>query len=190
MFEIWGVELPKVLEQSPCEYALNHQLDCWHRRSNINSIKRLNRPVMLKMLSTEGQPFYAVLKAIDKSNLRLVAADQAVDITEDKLEDVWTGEYTLLWKRPENYRDTIYPGDTNQTVGWLSEQLASLPDYGPPIKASLSYGYDMENRIRLLQKRCRISVDGLVGRETLIKINTLTGKPPRLQQSEGCLGVS
>ena len=191
LFSLWSVELPEVMEQSPCEYALGQQLDCWHRRGNINSIKRVNRPALLKMISTEGQLFYAVLKTIDKSNrLRLVAADQTIDITEDKLEAVWTGEYTLLWKRPENYRDTIYPGDTNQTVGWLSEQLASLPDYGPPIKASLSYGYDMENRIRLLQKRCGIFVDGLVGRETLIKINTLTGKPPKLQQSEGCSGVS
>ena len=191
LFSLWGIELPEVMVQSPCEYALSQQLDCWHRRGNINSIKRVNRPVLLKMISTEGQLFYAVLKTIDKSNrLGLVAADQVIDITKDKLEDVWTGEYTLLWKRPENYQDTIYPGDTNQTVGWLSEQLASLPDYGPPIKASLSYGYDMENRIRLLQKRCGIFVDGLVGRETLIKINTLTGKPPKLQQSEGCSGVS
>ena len=191
LFGLWGIELPEVLEQSPCEYALGHQLDCWHRRGGINSIKRMNRPALLKMISTEGQLFYAVLKAIDKSDrLRLVAADQTIDLTEDKLEDVWTGEYTLLWKRPENYRDTIYPGDTDQTVGWLSEQLASLTDYGPPIKESLSYDYDMENHIRLLQKRCGIFVDGLVGRETLIKINTLTGKPPKLQQSEGCSGVS
>ena len=191
LFELWGIELPEVLEQSPCEYALGHQLDCWHRRGGINSIKRMNRPALLKMISTEGQLFYAVLKAIDKSDrLHLVAADQTIDLTEDKLDDVWTGEYTLLWKRPENYRDTIYPGDTDQTVGWLSEQLASLTDYGPPIKESLSYNYDMENHIRLLQKRCGIFVDGLVGRETLIKINTLTGKPPKLQQSEGCSGVS
>ena len=191
LFDLWGIELPEVLEQSPCEYALEHQLDCWHRRGSINSIKRVNRPALLKMISTEGQLFYAVLKAIDKSNhLHLVAADKTMDITEDKLEDVWTGEYTLLWKRPENYRDTIYPGDTDQTVGWLSEQLASLPDYGPPIQESLSYDYNLENRIRLLQKRCGIFVDGLVGKETLIKINTLVGTPPKLRQSEGCSGFS
>ena len=191
LFDLWGIELPEVLEQSPCEYALEHQLDCWHRRGSINSIKRVNRPALLKMISTEGQLFYAVLKAIDKSNhLHLVAADKTMDITEDKLEDVWTGEYTLLWKRPENYRDTIYPGDTDQTVGWLSEQLASLPDYGPPIQESLSYDYNLENRIRLLQKRCGIFVDGLVGKETLIKINTLVGTPPKLRQSEGCSGLS
>ena len=191
LFSLWGIELPEVLEQSPCEYALGHRLDCWHRRGSINSIKRINRPALLKMISTEGQLFYAVLKTIDRSNrLRLVAADQTINITEDKLEKVWTGEYTLLWKRPENYRDTIYPGDTDQTVAWLNEQLASLSDYRPPIKASLSYGYDMENRIRLLQKRCGIFVDGLVGKETLIKINTLVGTPPKLRQSEGCSGVS
>ena len=191
LFDLWGIELPEVLEQSPCEYALQHQLDCWHRRGKINSIKRVNRPALLKMISTEGQLFYAVLKSIDKfSRLQLAAADKTIEIGEDKLGDVWTGEYTLLWKRPENYRDTIYPGDTNQAVGWLSEQLASLPDYGPPVEESLSYGYNLESRIRLLQKRCGIFVDGLVGKETLIKINTLVGAPPKLQQNEGCSGVS
>lgn len=191
LFNLWGIKLPEVLAQSPCEYALEHQLDCWHRRGSINSIKRVNRPALLKMISTEGQLFYAVLKTIDKSHrLYLATADKTMDITEDKLEDVWTGDYTLLWKRPENYRDTIYPGDTDRTVGWLSEQLASLSDDGPPIQESLSYGYNLENRIRLLQRRCGIFVDGLVGKETLIKINTLVGTPPKLQQSEGCSGVS
>jgi len=109
---------------------------------------------------------------------------------EDDLDDVWTGEYTLLWKRPENYRDTIYPGDTDRTVGWVSAQLTSLPDYGPPLEESLSYGGNLEDRVRLLQKRCGLFVDGLVGKETLIKINTLVGTSPQLQKSEGCLGIS
>ena len=191
LFDLWGIELPEVLEQSPCEYALENRLDCWHRRGNIDSIKRVNRPALLKMISTEGQLFYAVLQSIDKSDrLQLAAADKTIEIGADKLDNVWTGEYTLLWRRPQNYRDTIYPGDTDQTVGWLSEQLASLPDYGPPVKESLSYDYNLESRIRLLQKRCGIFVDGLVGKETLIKINTLVGAPPKLQQSEGCSGVS
>lgn len=191
LFNLWGIELPEVLEQSPCEYALQHQLDCWHRRGGINSIKRVNRPTMLKMISTEGQLFYAVLTAInDTDRLQLAAADKTIEISEDKLEDVWTGEYTLLWKRPENYRDTIYPGDTDRTVGWVAEQLAGLPDYGPPIKETSSYDYDLETRIRLLQKRCGLFVDGLVGKETLIKINTLVGAPPKLQSSEGCSRLS
>ena len=190
LFNLWRIELPEMLQSSPCEYALQHQLDCWHRRGSINSLKRVNRPALLKMISSEGQLFYAVLKSIDKSDrLRLTVADKTIDIKQRELDDVWTGEYTLLWRRPQNYRDTIYPGDTDQTVGWLTEQLASLPDYGPPIPETSLYDYDLENRIRLLQKRCGLFVDGLVGKETLIKINTLTGTPPQLQRGENCSGV-
>ena len=121
--------------------------------------------------------------------MQLTAANKTIEINENELDDVWTGEYTLLWKRPQNYRDTIYPGDTDQTLGWLTEQFTSLPGYGPPIAESSFYDYDLESRIRLLQRRCGLFVDGLIGKETLIKINTLTGKPPQLQSGEGCLGV-
>ena len=191
LFDLWDIELPAILEQSPCEYALRHRLDCWHRRGKLDSIKRVNRPALLKMISSKGQLFYALLESIDRSNrLKLKASNKTIAINENQLDDVWTGEYTLLWKRPQNYRDTIYPGDTNQTVGWLTEQLASLSDDDPPITESLSYDYNLESRIRRLQKQCGLFVDGLVGKETLIKINTLTGAPPKLQHREGCSGVS
>jgi len=39
----------------------------------------------------------------------------------------------------------------------------------------------LENRIRNFQRHCGLFVDGLVGKETLIRINSLTGKAPLLR---------
>ena len=187
LFNLWGIALPDLLQQSPCEYALQHQLDCWHRRGGLTSLKRINRPALLKMIATNGQLFYAVLQEIDSRNrLKLAIANQNVVIAERDLDDVWTREYTLLWQRPENYRDTVYPGDRDDTMPWVAKQLANLPEYGPPLAESLSYNFDLEQRVRLLQERCGLFVDGLVGKETLIKINTLVSAPPKLKVGVGC----
>lgn len=192
LFNLWGVSLPELLGQSPCEYALEHQLDCWHRRGGLTSLKRINRPALLKMIATNGQLFYAVLQEIGQNNrLKLTIANQSITIAENELDEVWTREYTLLWQRPENYRDTVYPGDRDDTMPWITKQLANLPEYGPPLAESLSYNFDLEQRVRLLQERCGLFVDGLVGKETLIKINTLVSTPPKLKAGAGCRsGVS
>jgi len=183
LFGFWDIELPRELAESPCQYALRHGLDCWHRRGGLGSIERANRPALLKMVARrDGHPFYAVLEGFTASGLvRLHVAGAGVDVARHELDEVWTGEYTLLWRRPAGYLNTLYPGDKNDTVRWVAQRLATLTGDRSLLRHSTVYTPALENRIRNFQRHCGLFVDGLVGKETLIRINSLTGKAPLLR---------
>ncbi len=183
LFALWGVELPRELTESPCEYALRHGLDCWHRRGSFDSVERVNRPALLKMVARRGgQPFYAVLNGVTADGLlQMNVAGAAIAVARRELEEVWTGEYTLLWRRPSGYIDTIYPGDKNDTVRWVARQLAGLMNNPPLARHSSVYSPALENHVRGFQHHCGLFVDGLVGKETLIRLSALVRKEPLLR---------
>ena len=183
LFALWGVELPRELTESPCEYALRHGLDCWHRRGSFDSVERVNRPALLKMVARrDGRPFYAVLNGVgDDGSLQMNVAGDAVVVARRELDEVWTGEYTLLWRRPSGYRDTIYPGDKNDTVRWVAQGLSELTNNPSLARHSSVYSLALENQVRGFQYHCGLFVDGLVGKETLIRLSALVRKEPLLR---------
>lgn len=190
LFGLWGVEFSDVAEQLPCQFSLKYRLDCWHRRGEINGIKRVNRPAILKLLSSQGKPFYATLTKITAAGaLKVNAGGGDIELTEKELVTAWTGEYTLLWRRPSDYRDTLYPGDKSNTVRWIANSLANVSGKQSPVSSSRVYTAALQNQIRSFQGRCGLFVDGLVGKETLIKLNTLLDPMPQLAPlSKSCRG--
>ena len=183
LFGLWDIDLPRELTESPCEYALRHGLDCWHRRGGLGSIERANRPALLKMVARrDGHPFYAVLEGFSASGLvRLHLAGEKIAVARNELDEVWTGEYTLLWRRPSGYLNTLYPGDKNDTVRWVARQLATLTGDRSLLQHATVYTPALESRIRNFQRHCGLFVDGLVGKETLIRIHSLVSKAPLLR---------
>ena len=192
MFKLWGVNPTSEFAHAPCQYGIQHNLDCWHRRGQIASLKRLNRPAVLKLVSMQGNPFYAALTMIDDSTeqLQVEVGDVKVSLSEAQLKEIWTGEYTVFWRRPSGYRNTIYPGDKNDAVIWLTRNLANLTGDSSLTANTQVYTVALENRIRKFQSDCGLFVDGLIGKETLIKINTMIDKMPVLnRQHKTCNGL-
>lgn len=187
LFQLWGIPLTDKIQQPPCQYALDYKLDCWHRRGEIESIKRVNRPAVLKMVSTGGKPFYATLVKIENGRLKMSAGNSAVLISENDLANVWTGEYTLFWKRPEGYRDTIYLGDKDNLVPWVAQKIAKVTGNRHLASSSKVYSAELQSNIRKFQNRCGLFADGLVGKETLITLNSaVSGKMPVLHRAKRC----
>ena len=183
LFALWDVELPRELTESPCEYALRHGLDCWHRRGSFDSVERVNRPALLKMVARRGgQPFYVMLNGVsDDGLLQMYVAGGVVAVARRELDEVWTGEYTLLWRRPSGYVDTIYPGDKNDTVRWVARWLSELTNDSSLARHSSVYSPALENHVRGFQHHCGLFVDGLVGKETLIRLSALVREEPLLR---------
>jgi general secretion pathway protein A len=103
----------------------------------------------------------------------------AVPLSE--LLDLWYGEYLLLWKPQIGAVKAFYPGMRDPDIAWLRESLAEIQ--GNPIDPMNSDYFDknLEARVRDYQVTKRLNVDGLVGRQTQIVINTdLRADAPRL----------
>ena len=184
-FNYWGVTM-EAGRYTPCEFAQRNAMDCWHKRGSFSDIRRLNRPVVLKMFSQEGKVFYAALLSVGKTAFRLGVDAQIIELPRRVVERLWSGEYTVLWKRPSGYTRTVRPGDYNVLIGWLKQQLGLISGQAVVGQSqSLIYDAGLIAQVRKFQRLCRLQVDGLLGKETIIMFNTINSKVPILSKQLG-----
>jgi len=113
-----------------------------------------------------------VLSGLDEDSAVISIAGKNYSVSVDDLTDSWSGGYMLLW-RPENGPVTQFvPGMRDQGVIWLRESLAKIQ--GEPITpmSSMLFDRELEARVRSYQRDQRLEVDGVVGYQTQIAINT------------------
>ena len=104
--------------------------------------------------------------AIGERNYRVQLAD---------LSQYWFGEYLLLWRPQIDEVKSFFPGMTDPDVNWLRESLAAIQ--GKPIEPVDSRGAnffdaELEARVRDYQIDRRLTVDGAVGQQTQIVMNS------------------
>lgn len=181
LFNSWQIDATENSGFTPCEVAHKRQLDCWHSSGRFNDIQRMNRPVVLKLLSRQGRAFHVTLLAVLSDNeWEIGVGKQTLALPRSQIERLWTGEYTVLWRRPDGFIRTMRPGDKNQTVTWLSNQLALIEGREVSQSSPLAYDALLMAKVRRLQRRCGLQVDGLLGRETIMMINTINAAAPVL----------
>ena len=182
LFERWDMQY-SLDAQTPCGFALRHWIDCWHTNGDFSDLRRLNRPVLLKMVTEHGHLFYAALLEIDGDRARLGHGKREIEVPITEVEKYWTEELTLLWRRPPKFVRTLRPGDKGDFVAWVEDKIFQI-DGRKVANSGPKQGYDfaLSSRVRSLQRRCGLRVDGLVGRKTIIMINTLTATVPVLSK--------
>jgi len=104
------------------------------------------------------------------------------DVSAAELGDYWFGEYLLLWQPQIDKPKQFVPGMRDADVRWLRQSLAEIQGEPVPPMDSDLFDQDLEIRVRDYQRQRRLTIDGLVGYQTQIAINsdlsTLQG--PRL----------
>ncbi len=183
LFRRWGVRYSPGAAQTPCGFASRNQFDCWHKRGGFRDLQHLNRPALLKMASDAGGLFYAALLEINGDRVRLGLGEREMEVSRGELERRWTEEFTLLWRRPSGFVRTLRPGDKSDFVAWVSDKVSRLEGRKVAHGGPQVYDFALSNRVRSLQRRCGLRVDGLVGRETIIMINALTARVPVLSNN-------
>lgn len=183
LFNLWGVEFDMNNDRA-CEQAQDQQLYCLFQRGSLAQIQKLNRPVILTLQDRAGMAHQVVLAALDKEDatIRLAGQDYKVPISE--FTALWYGEYLLLWRPQIGAVKSFYPGMRDPDVAWLRDSLATIQ--GNPIDPVNATDVDLfdealEASVRNYQIARRLSVDGLVGQQTQILINSdLGARAPRL----------
>jgi general secretion pathway protein A len=180
LFNLWGTEFD-TNSKLACEFAQKHQLYCLFQKGSLAQVQRIDRPVILTLQDNEGSLHQIVLEEISD---QLATIDIGGERREVALTDViklWDGEYLLLWKSQIGAIKSFYPGMSDPGIPWLRESLATIQ--GNPIDPMDSEYFDknLEARVKDYQIAHRLNVDGLVGQQTQILINSdLGAQAPRL----------
>ena len=120
---------------------------------------------------------------LDEQRALLALDEGEVTLPLEALSPRWNGDFLLFWRPAPGDRVLLGPDSPPHTLGWLRRTLAGLS--GAPQGLAGGQGYDAELRaaVETFQRAMDLQDDGIVGPETLIRLNSAAGLPdiPHLQ---------
>jgi general secretion pathway protein A len=171
LFELWGIDYNRRSARA-CQQAQGAGLQCLFQRGSLAQVRNLDLPVVLSLRDDESRRHQVVLSGLDDTHAFLSIGSDTYAVPLTQLGRYWFGEYLLLWRPQVDEVMQFIPGMRHAQVKWLRESLAAIQ--GEPVAPMDSdyFDRDLEARVRDYQRERRLTVDGLVGYQTQIAINT------------------
>jgi general secretion pathway protein A len=159
---------------TPCFYAQQQGLSCLQGRADIDLLRKLNLPAVLKFYDDFKEPNYVALLELGEATAKISLGDKRQTISLEQLAFYWQGEFSLLWRMPPGYVDSIRPSASGKAVLWLNEALNKIDG---TTQAPVTNRYDaaLYARVKRFQSAQGLSSDGVVGARTIIRINQILG---------------
>ena len=147
-------------------------------------LNAIDRPGIVVLNENGGLLKSYLLTYIDDDSVTLKIKNGEIDLDLDQFKDRWTGSFLYLW-RPHKEFDLLMQGDTDKlAMSWLQEKL-SMDDEGiEKVITGGRYTEAVKDQVVGFQRRHGLKADGIVGRQTLMRLNELfDDEIPRLTGS-------
>ena len=182
LFSLWSVELPASVEPDFCDFAIQYGLLCMQEEGNWNTLRQYNRPVILQLVAADGRRVPVVLQYLDDSIAEVIVDNELYRLAIEQVERNWYGDYTLLLQLPPGGRLFLKMGDQGPVVSWLRLQLERAQGVSLPAADPLVFDFALQKQVLEFQRNHGLVADGIVGENTIIHLNTASGREgvPRL----------
>jgi general secretion pathway protein A len=187
LLKIWSVDSGAIYsEEEFSAQATDNRLRAEKiTAAKISDLERINRPgiVWIKPSfdsSQRGLKSY-LLTALDKTAVRLEDTDGSIVVPIERFLAGWSGRYLYLWQPPQSF-NTLTVGDRNApAVSWLQDQLVIIDQNSERIITGGRYTAAIAQKVTSFQSQQGLTADGVVGRETVMRLNQLaSSQHPRL----------
>ena len=187
LLKIWSVDSGAIYsEEEFSAQATDNRLRAEKiTAAKISDLERINRPgiVWIKPSfdsSQRGLKSY-LLTALDKTAVRLEDTDGSIVVPIERFLAGWSGRYLYLWQPPQSF-NTLTVGDRNApAVSWLQDQLVIIDQNSERIITGGRYTAAIAQKVTSFQSQQALTADGVVGRETVMRLNQLaSSQHPRL----------
>jgi len=175
LFKEWGLTYNPDEFNNACDFAKAHNLQCYYNRGNLRSLIIMNHPAILRLISKQGQEFYATLTDIQQDNATVMNGSSPIKVSLKDLESYWLGDYILIWRPPEQYQGEIKPGMQDVLVPWLYKQLALIQNTPYHSRDNTLYDKELAERVKGFQSAEGFLPDGIVGPQTLMRLVDIDG---------------
>ncbi|MCA1852213.1 MAG: peptidoglycan-binding protein, partial [Beggiatoa sp.] len=167
----FGLQAPETAGD-PCEILARDGWRCQWESGDWERLRRLGRPVMIEVRSLSGEPRFGTVSGMNDSAATLYLGRERYPVARAALEPMWTGRYLVLWRPPTLAGPLLRLGAKGTDVLWLREQFRAL-DGAPVVSADARvYDDDLSTRVRAFQTSRSLKVDGVVGPETLVHLDS------------------
>jgi len=181
----WSIDLPKEIKPDFCNFVYVNGMRCSFGTGTWANLLFYDRPVILKLDAADGQRVPVVLRHLDNAVAELVVGDQVYRVPTQQVDPYWHGDYIMLLQAPPNGSMNMSAGYAGPDVGWLREQIKHIQ--GVDLASPNPFYFDDVLRQHVLdfQRSNGLATDGIVGKNTLIRLNSQSGIPgiPRLARA-------
>jgi len=180
LFSSWSISYTDNLK-TPCDFALQKKTACYVSHGTLEKLRSFNLPAVLKI--QEGDViFHAVLNGLNEKEASVSYAGERKQIPLSQLKEKWTGEFTLLWQPPPDFKGEIGNGTIGPVVKWLNKQLQWVQD-GNSVSGDLPSFFDetLMERVKRFQASVALPSTGIADVATLIHLTRImNANAPRL----------
>lgn len=185
LFKLWGLDARPEDEQAACARAEARKLQCLSSQGDIEELRSLNLPVILKLRDSRGIPAFVVLTQLGDKTAALSSRTNSAAVPLEELTAVWKGDYSLFWRLPPDYQRNVKRGDTGPFVTWIAGRLARLWGKGLSLGKDPVFDGELVMQVKEFQLGKGLKADGLVGPKTLIALMSETsGDLPLLSRKK------
>lgn len=133
-----------------------------------------DRPLLLDVITPERFSAAVLLLGI-AGRQAWVAAEQGVVLVElAELGPLWSGRYRFLWHPPAGFERPLSLADSGPAVAQVAALFARLDAQSQPLTTAV-FNSALQQRVRMFQRTHGLEDDGVVGVQTLLKLNELLG---------------
>lgn len=183
LFSLWGIEFQPKEDPAVCTFAESNGLSCYFQVRSLSELASLNHPAVLKLLNAVGVPFYVTLVEINGEYADLYIAESKRRVALKDLKLWSTGNITLLWRKPQNYRHPLLPGAQGDLITWLDQQLAVVQGRNPRTPSPEIYDEALVWQVKKFQSSFGLMADGVVGPKTAMQLAAVTSQSiPKLRE--------
>ena len=90
----------------------------------------------------------------------------------------------FLWHPPADYQRPLTVGDRNAAVAWVALRFAEIDEQRDVLSGD-KFNEALAERVKLFQREYRLRDDGVIGVQTLLKINERLGIDKTLDNAVG-----
>ena len=154
--------------------------------TTLATLSLIDRPGIVFMQQTSGLEKSHLVVHVDEFTVRLISSGEIIVMDRQVFLNRWTGSYLHLWRSPDSF-EMLKPGDFNKpALAWLQGKLGLINDGLEQLITGGNYSVAIQAQVTDFQRKQNIIADGIVGRQTLMRLNQLTDPlVPRLTGSGG-----
>ncbi|MEM8500618.1 MAG: AAA family ATPase [Pseudomonadota bacterium] len=159
-----GVELARIA-------CISAQYEAWQ------DLLALNRVTIVTLLTPGRFNAYVPVIHVEQNVATILnknGQQQLLSLSE--IGSLWTGDVSSFWLAPAAYEKPIALGSRGSLVQWVADQFSKL-DQQPPL-AQLGFNKALSERVKIFQTDNALDADGIVGANTILKLNEAAQRVP------------
>jgi general secretion pathway protein A len=181
LFKLWELNYHSLAGNKACERAATRGLACLLKTGSWEEFSRYNRPGILELVNEEGKQYHLVVKNLQDETAILAMDEKTYEFPKSDINEYWLGQFLVLWQPPVLPPPVIKVGMTNDTVLWVRKHLDTIEGIRSELLTlSPRFDYPLKRRIIEFQRQQKLHADGVVGEQTMLKLQALVGPGPKL----------